>query len=65
VTFIFYIVKLTKISNASCLDKMTIPVGTILYLSLYYLVDDLVHWPNPHITCLLYSNKVGGCISLM
>jgi len=52
-TLNFYIVKLTKISNASCLDRTTIlvVVDTILYLSLYYLVNNLVHLPNPHITC--------------
>ena len=42
-TLKFYIVKRTKISNANCLDERTIPVDTILYLSLYYLVNDLVH----------------------
>jgi len=35
-----------KIINASCLDETTIHVDTILYLSLYYLVNDLVHFPN-------------------
>jgi len=30
----------------NCLDETTIPIDTILYLSLYYLV----HLPNPHIT---------------
>ncbi|AES78293.1 hypothetical protein MTR_7g026940 [Medicago truncatula] len=47
--FIFYIVKLTKISNANCLDETTIHVDMILYLSLYYLVNDLVHFPYPTI----------------
>jgi len=28
------------------LDETTIHVDTILYLSLYYLVNDLVHLPN-------------------
>jgi len=32
---------------------MTITVDTILYLSLYYLVSDLVHLPNPTIKFLL------------
>jgi len=31
------------------LDKTTIYVDKILYLSLYYLVNDLVHLPNPTI----------------
>jgi len=29
---------------------MTIHVDMILYLSLYYLVNDLVHLPNPTMT---------------
>jgi len=33
----------------NCLDETTIHVDTILYLSLYYLVNDLVHFPNPTI----------------
>jgi len=28
------------------LDETTISIDTILYLSLYYLVNDLVHLPN-------------------
>ena len=35
----------TKISNANCLDETTIIVDTILYLSFYNLVNDLVHLP--------------------
>jgi len=31
------------------LDETTILVDMILYLSLYYLVNDLIHLPNPHI----------------
>jgi len=31
---------------------MAIFVDTILYLSLYYLVNDLVHLSNPHIRVL-------------
>jgi len=31
------------------LDETIIYVDTILYLSLYYSVNDLVHLPNPHI----------------
>jgi len=38
-------VKLTKISNVNCSGETTIPVDMIIYLSLYYLVDDLVHLP--------------------
>jgi hypothetical protein len=45
----FIILSTYKISNANGLDEMTIPVDTILYLSLYYSVSDLVHWPNLHI----------------
>jgi len=44
--------QLTKISNASCLDETTILVDTILYLSLNYLVKDLVHLPYPTIKFL-------------
>jgi len=36
----------------NCLDETTIPVDMILYLSLYYLVNDLVHFPNPTSICL-------------
>jgi len=32
------------------LDKTTIHVDTILYLSLYYLVNDFIHLPNPTIS---------------
>ena len=35
-----------KISNTDCLDETTIPVDMIRYLSLYYLINDLVHLPN-------------------
>jgi hypothetical protein len=35
---------------------MTIPVDTILYLSLYYLVSDLVHLPNS--TIIIQANQV-------
>jgi len=42
--------QLTKISYANCLDEKTILVDMILYLSLYYIVNDLVHLPNPYIT---------------
>ena len=31
------------------MDETTIPVDTILYLSLYYLVNDLVHLSYPTI----------------
>jgi len=31
------------------LDETTIHVDMILYLSLYYLVNDFVHLCNPHI----------------
>jgi len=31
-----------NISNANCLDETAILVDTILYLSLYYLVNDLL-----------------------
>jgi len=41
-----------KISKENCLDETIIHVDTILYLSLYYLVNDLVHLPNPHIKYL-------------
>ena len=34
------------ISNTSCLDETIIHVDTILYLSLYYLINDLVHLSN-------------------
>jgi len=34
------------------LVEITIHVDTILYLSLYYSVKDLVHLPNPTITNL-------------
>jgi len=47
ISFILY--HQLKISNASCLEETTIHVDTILYLSLYYLVNDLVHLPNPSI----------------
>jgi len=33
-------------SNANFLVGMTIPLDTILYLSLYYLVNDLIHLPK-------------------
>jgi len=42
----FILYRQTKISNTICLDETTIHVDTILYLSLYYLVNDLVHLPN-------------------
>jgi len=42
--------QLTKIRNAIFLDETTIPMNTILYLSLYYLVNDLIHFPYPTIT---------------
>jgi len=32
------------------LDETTIYVDMTIYLSLYYLVNDLVHLLNPHIT---------------
>jgi len=32
---------------------MTISMDTILYLSLYYLVNNLVHFPNPTINVLV------------
>jgi len=48
-TLLFY--RKLKISNANCLNEMTILVDTILYLSLYYLVNDLVHLPDLPITC--------------
>jgi len=44
--------KLTKISNEYCLDETTISVDTILYLSIYYLVNDLVHLSYPTIKFL-------------
>jgi len=33
----------------NCLDETTIHVDTILYLSLYILVNHLTHLPNPTI----------------
>jgi len=50
---IFYYIVYLKNNNTSCLDKTIIHVDTILYLSLYYLVNDLLHLPNPTITCQL------------
>jgi hypothetical protein len=35
-----------QLCNANCLDETTIHVDTILNLSLYYLVNDLIHLPN-------------------
>jgi len=52
-TRIFYYIVNLKISNANCLDEMAIHVDTILHLSLYYLVNNLVHLPNSiHINTL-------------
>jgi len=69
ISFILY--RQLKISNVNCLDETKIPVHTILYLSLYYLVNDLVHLPNPTINiltstlaCPLQSNtcwKIKSC----
>jgi len=50
ISFILY--RQLKISNASCLDETTISMDMILYLSLYYLVYDLVCLPNPTANCL-------------
>jgi len=36
----------------NCFDETKIHVDTILYLSLYYLVNDLVHLPYPTIRFL-------------
>jgi len=36
ISFILY--RQLKISNTNCLDETTIPVDTLLYLSLYYLL---------------------------
>jgi len=47
ISFILY--RQLKISSVNCLDETTIPVDMILYLSLYYLVNDLVQLPNPTI----------------
>jgi len=47
-SFILY--RQTKINNTNYLDETTIPMDLILYLSLYYLVNDLVHLPNLTIT---------------
>jgi len=38
----------------NCLDETTIHVDTILYLSLYYLVNNLVHLPIPTIALNIY-----------
>jgi len=37
------------------LDETTIHVDTILYLSLYYLVNDLVHLPNSFPSSYLFQ----------
>jgi len=47
--------QLIKLSNENCLDETTIYVDTILYLSLYCLVNDLVHLPNLYITNMDHS----------
>ena len=48
----FYIVNLIKISTVNCLDERTIHADTILYLSLYYLINDwyTCHINQPYIT---------------
>jgi len=53
-TSIFYYTVKPIISNVNCLDETTIHVDMILYLSLYYLVNDLVHLPNLHINIIPY-----------
>jgi hypothetical protein len=45
----------------SCLDKTTITVDTILYLSLYYLVKNFLQLPNPTISCLLSALVLRHC----
>jgi len=47
-TYLF-ILFCSQISNTNCLVELSIHVDTILYLSLYYLVSDLIHLPNPTI----------------
>jgi len=42
----YFIVFCSKISNVNCLVETEIHVDTILYLSLYYLVNDLIHLPK-------------------
>jgi len=42
------------------LDETTIIVNTLLYLSLYYLVNDLVHLPNPTISLHLGYLELAG-----
>ena len=36
----------------NCLDETKILVDSIRYLSLYYLVNELVQLPNPHINAI-------------
>jgi len=50
VLFVCFIALIEVGRYTNCLDETTILVDTILYLSLYYLVNDLVHLPNLHIT---------------
>jgi len=59
--FIFYLYRKKKKRNANCLDKTTIHVDMILYLSLYYLVNDLVHLPNSHINKQLNKERRSLC----
>ena len=42
------------------MDETTIIVNTLLYLSLYYLVNDLVHLPNPTISLHLGYLELAG-----
>jgi len=41
----------------NCLDETTISGDTTLYLSRYYLVNNLVHLPNPHISVPLKNQE--------
>ena len=57
ISFILY--RQLKISNANYFDETTIHVDTILYLSLYYLVNDLLHLRNPtiNVSCIFVHAK--------
>jgi hypothetical protein len=53
-----------KISNASCLDETIILVDMILCLSLYYLVNDLVHLSNLTINGVSLPQSVGLILTI-